>query len=272
MGILSDFEHRLENLFEGVFSRTFRSGVHPLEIGRRLIREMEEQRTISINETLAPNMYQVTLSPPDYERFSGFAGTVSAELSKLLMEQAARRGYSLLTAPRISFEEDVGLREGDFRVHGQVASEAAPAPAASPAAEPALPSPPPLSEAEAVTGGEPEAEAMFMPAPSVSKAAPALPVGYLVVTSGEDAGTVYALAKEQMTLGRAASNDIVIPDPQASRRHAIITRRPDGFVVADLHSTNGTSINGHRIEEGLLDEGDILTLGATSFRFTGQDG
>ncbi len=261
MGILSDFEHRLENLFEGVFNKTFRSGVHPLEIGRRLIREMEEKRTISINETLAPNLFRVSLSAPDFEKFSTFSGTVSAELSKLLMEQARRRGYSLLTAPRIIFTEDDSLREGDFRVQGQVASEAAMSGAAQSAATPSPPSIP-----------ETEREAMFMPAPEAKVAAGAATiVAYLVVTMGEDAGKAYPLAKEQVTLGRASGNDIVMGDLQVSRRHAMITRRPDGFVVADLHSTNGTSINGHHIEEGLLDEGDILTLGSTNFRFTADN-
>ncbi len=259
MGILSDFEHRLENLFEGVFSKTFRSGVHPLEIGRRLIREMEEKRTISINETLAPNLFEVTLSTPDYERFASFSGTVSAELSKLLMEQAQRRSYSLLTAPRILFAEDASLREGEFRVHGQVASEATPqAVESAPAPQTPTPSPPaPASEMEA----------MFMPAQPVRGAAPPL-MAYLVVTEGEGSGTVYELSKEQVTMGRATGNDIVLGDPQVSRRHAMITRRPDSFLVADLHSTNGTLINGHKVEEGLLDEGDILTLGSTNFRFT----
>ncbi len=254
MGILSDFEHRLESIFEGVFTKTFRSGVHPLEIGRRLIREMEEKRTISINETLVPNMYQVILSPQDYEKFSSFSATVSAELSKLLVEQAHRRGYSLLTAPYIVFGEDPSLGEGDFRVRGQMASEtaAAPPPSTSPPAPPPLPVPP-----------SPET-----PLPRSAEAVPA----YLVVTRGEGSGAVHALLKEQMTLGRAAGSDIIIADSQVSRRHAMITRRPEGFVVADLRSTNGTSINGHRIEEGLLDEGDILTMGSTSFRFTTQPG
>ncbi len=260
MGILSDFEHRLENIFEGVFNKTFRSGVHPLEIGRRLIREMEEKRTISINETLAPNLFQVSLSIPDYERFSSFSGTVSAELSKLLMEQAHRRGYSLLTAPHIVFTEDAALREGDFRVHGQVASEAATR-GEAPAGDLSTP---PVPEAEM--------EAMFIPAPEAKAfARAATRVAYLVVTTGEEAGKAYPLAKEQLTLGRASGNDIVMGDLQVSRRHAMITRRTDGFVVADLHSTNGTSINGHHIEEGLLDEGDILTLGSTSFRFTAEN-
>ncbi len=256
MGILSDFEHRLEGIFEGVFTKTFRSGVHPLEIGRRLIREMEEKRTISIKETLVPNMYQVFLSPPDYERFSSFAGTVSAELSKLLMEQAQRRGYSLLTAPRIIFIEEPSLKEGDFRVRGQVASETAATP--QPVTPPApSPEPAPLLQETPWPGPDEKPEAAAEPLSA-----------YLVVTGGEGAGTAYALTRERITLGRAAGNDIVLIDPQVSRRHAMIARRPEGFIVADLHSTNGTSINGHHIEEGLLDEGDVLTLGSTSFRFT----
>jgi len=262
MSILSDFEHRLESIFEGVFTKTFRSGVHPLEIGRRLIREMEEKRTISINETLAPNMYQVILSPQDYERFSSFSGTVSAELSKLLIEQAHRRGYSLLTAPHIVFSQDRSLREGDFRVRGQVASESGEAP------RPSAPAPIPIPEPATASPETPSPSSAKVAPEAAPEPAPEAPPARLLAIGGAGSGEVHALRKEQITLGRAAGNDIVIADPQVSRRHAIITRRQDGFVVADLRSTNGISINGHRVEEGLLDEGDILTLGSTNFRFT----
>ncbi len=229
MGILADFERRLERLFEGMFSKGFRSGVHPLEIGRRLLREVDEGRAITPSETLAPNSFRVEVAPEDYDRLSGFGGTVISEMGALVIEHASRRGYTLLTAPRIELVRREGLREGDFFVTAEVAGEepAEPAVARAPAGEGAIAV---LRELNAV---EPQ---------------------------------IWRVESSEATIGRGAGNDIVIADPRVSRSHAVIAVRPEGLVLRDLHSTNGTTINGHRVEEGLLDEGDVIGFGDTSFK------
>ncbi|MHB8779770.1 MAG: FhaA domain-containing protein [Candidatus Geothermincolia bacterium] len=230
MGILADFERRLERLFEGMFSKGFRSGVHPLEIGRRLLREVDEGRVITPSETLAPNSFRVEVSAEDYDRLSGFGGTVLSEMGALVIEHASRRGYTLLTAPRIELVRREGLREGDFLVTAEVAGEEpveATVAARAPASEGAV----------AVLRQLNAAEPQF-----------------------------WRVQNSEATIGRGAGNDIVIADPRVSRSHAVIAVRPEGLVLRDLHSTNGTTINGHRVEEGLLDDGDVIGFGDTSFQ------
>jgi hypothetical protein len=74
--------------------------------------------------------------------------------------------------------------------------------------------------------------------------------------------TSFPLARETCTLGRHKNNDVVITDPKVSSFHARIDRTPEGFLLVDLKSRNGSFVNGHRVETALLRTGDELRLGA----------
>jgi len=90
----------------------------------------------------------------------------------------------------------------------------------------------------------------------------------LVVLSGAEAGRAYALSKESLSLGRDAGNDVVISwDPAVSRRHAVVSAHDGGFVIADQGSSNGTFVNGMRIDKSVLRPGDVVTVGQTQLRF-----
>ncbi|NJO00668.1 MAG: FHA domain-containing protein, partial [Bacteroidia bacterium] len=78
---------------------------------------------------------------------------------------------------------------------------------------------------------------------------------------------VFYLNKPTMTIGRAANNDIVIPEQTVSSRHATITVENGSFFINDLNSTNGTFINGNRIDSKILKSGDLIKLGAANCRF-----
>lgn len=70
---------------------------------------------------------------------------------------------------------------------------------------------------------------------------------------------------ERTLLGRDPSADLVVNDPSVSRRHALIERRTEGFVVLDQRSANGTFVNNQRVEQALLQAGQQLRLGAVAF-------
>ena len=88
----------------------------------------------------------------------------------------------------------------------------------------------------------------------------------LIVALGPNRGVEYELGAGEFTIGRSTNNDIVLPLPEVSRRHARIWKARDGYYIEDLGSTNGTFVNDARVHEPvLLVEGAILQIG-DSFR------
>src|SRR3954453_12078942 len=116
MSILRNLESKLEGLFEGAFSRTFKSRVQPVEIARKLAKEMQDNKTVSISRTYVPNQYIVYLSPQDREQFEGYEDGLKKELSDYLLEHARGEGLALITRPTIEFETDERLGLGEFGI------------------------------------------------------------------------------------------------------------------------------------------------------------
>ncbi|HWC70948.1 MAG TPA: DUF3662 and FHA domain-containing protein [Actinomycetota bacterium] len=112
---LRDFERRLGGLVEGLFSKTFRSGVQPVELAKRLIKVMDAGRTVGVNEVWAPNHFVFTLSAEDHERLEHAEAAIATELGSVIQENASERGWGLVGPPEVEFEVDEGLRKGDFR-------------------------------------------------------------------------------------------------------------------------------------------------------------
>ena len=112
--ILRDFERRLGSLVEGFFATTFRSGLQPVELAKRVMREMEANRTVGVREVWAPNRFELSLSRQDGERFEQAEHALVAELKRVVRETAAERGWGLVGPPEIEFEIDETLRKGRF--------------------------------------------------------------------------------------------------------------------------------------------------------------
>ena len=121
MSVLKSLENKIAGLVEGTFSRAFRSEVRPVEIARKLAREMEEHKSFSVSRTYAPNEYRVFLSPRDRERFAGYEAALTAELAGYLLEHARRERLTLLSRPVIEFETDDRLGLGEFGIQTRVA-------------------------------------------------------------------------------------------------------------------------------------------------------
>src|SRR5213080_2198760 len=113
MSVLKSLESKIAGLVEGAFGRAFRSEVRPVEIARKLVREMEEHRTVSVSKTYVPNESSVYLSPPDRERFGDYEEALVSELAGYLLEHARAEKLALLSRPRVQFRTDKRLEPGE---------------------------------------------------------------------------------------------------------------------------------------------------------------
>jgi hypothetical protein len=93
--------------------------------------------------------------------------------------------------------------------------------------------------------------------------------GQLVVSRGQASQSSLSLDRPVITLGRESTNDLVLLDDLASRQHAQIRRQPEGLVIYDMNSTNGTFVNGERVAQHLLRPGDVIAVGDTELLFQG---
>ncbi len=115
MPILRDFERRLEGLIEGLFAKTFRSGLQPVELAKRILKDMDAGKTVTLKETWAPNHFVFSLSPPDGARFEQAEGALVSELEQVIRDAAGERGWGLVGPPHVEFEFDDDLKKGEFR-------------------------------------------------------------------------------------------------------------------------------------------------------------
>ena len=245
MAVLRSIERRIEALFEGAFGRAFRAHVQPVELARKLAKEMDEHRTASVTRVYAPNEYTIYLSPQDRDQFSSYEEALCTELQEYLSEHAQRERYVLTSAPRVVVETDEDLEIGVFGI----ATKMARAPRRAPVQEP-LPKPlPSSSETQAFTPNVP-----------LETLAPTYALAF--------EGRSIPLRDKTIVLGRSRECDLRLADPNISRRHAEVQLEGDGsYALVDLGSTNGTELNGKRVSHARLSEGDAITIGQTELTF-----
>ena len=249
MSVLRSLESKIAGLVEGTFSRAFRSEVRPVEIARKLAREMEDHRSMSVSRTYVPNEYLVFLSPRDRARFADYEGALAAELSGYLLEHARRERLSLLSRPAIEFETDERLGLGEFGIQTRVV--------APPGQEDVAPAPAESGRTMVYSTAGRVAEPLEERARAHEETALLLVEGRRVVVGPGGA-----------TLGRSRGCDVVLNDNNVSRQHAEIRPRGGSWVYTDLGSTNGSSINGGPVEgPEVLKPGDEVSLGGYTITF-----
>jgi hypothetical protein len=114
---LQEFERRLERLVEGVFAKAFRRGLTPIEVGRRLTREMDVRRTVGVRGLIAPNAFKVAVSKDDHANvIAKMEQAVTRDLAGYVREHAREEGYVLVGPVDVTFEVDESLGAGEFLV------------------------------------------------------------------------------------------------------------------------------------------------------------
>jgi hypothetical protein len=228
VGGLQRFEQRLEQMISGVFARTFRSAVQPVEISAALAREVDNSAQIlSRDRRLAPNDFHVELSPADHERLLGLGPALDQELVAMLKEHAAAQSYVFTGPVTITLEGADDLTTGRFRVRSKAVAR--------------------VSQ----SGPDPTET-------QVRRATATLDVN----------GELLPLAPPGIVVGRGNDADLRVNDPGVSRRHVEFRVTEDAggqrVSVHDLGSTNGVLVNGKRVEDATLADGAVIRIGNTT--------
>ncbi len=249
MSVLRSLESKIAGLVEGTFSRAFRSEVRPVELARKLAREMEEHKSSSLSRTYVPNEYRVFLSRRDRERFADYEDALAGELAGYLLEHARRERLTLLARPSIEFETDERLGLGEFGIQTRVAQ---------PGRERGFESAAAVGGSTMIYGAEGEAVGQLEDRPSQRPERP------LLLFEGKR----LVVGAAGVSLGRSRQCDVVLADPNVSRQHAEIRPRGSAWVLTDLGSTNGSLLNGRRIDAPMVVKpGDEIELGTSLMTF-----
>ena len=225
--MLARLERALERIVEGSIAGVFRLRVQPAEIGRRLERAMLDGRVISVGTSLAPNLYEVRLHPEDAAAFAGWDEALSREMETWLAELAFARGLSTVGPIQVQLVEDASVSRRSVRAEGRFAGGAAPA----------------------AKGRQPDRS---LPRP-------------LRLLPSEPGAPHLSLRSSPVTVGRAEDNDLVLADPEVSRHHARLEPDGQGWRAVDLGSTNGTWVNGVRLNAATIAVGDEVAFGGVRY-------
>jgi hypothetical protein len=228
---LQQFERRLERMVEGVFARAFRGGLQPVEIGRRLTREMDLRRTVAPKGTLAPNEFVVVLSPSDRARFESIEDELVDELIAVARDHADVERYSFVGPISVVMETDdqlspgMVLVSGEMQRHGEVQRPGGPGAAVSSRLL--------LPDGQAIRLSDQPVTIGRLPDCSI-------------VLSDPNVSRVHAEVRP-VDGGRSGSTE---------------------YEIVDRGSTNGTRVNGMPlVGPRVLASGDTITLGATTIGF-----
>ncbi len=250
--VLRAIERKIEALFEGVFGRAFRTNVQPVELARKLAKEMDDHRTVSVSRVYVPNEYTVYLSPADRDQFDSYEDNLRSELQEYLSDHARREDYALLSNPRVLMETDDDLDVGEFGIATRM-----------------------VHPERRAAGGPPEdlepGATMIYKAQTVEPTQAVSPeelgVERELVTLSWN-GASHEVKTRRVVIGRSRDCDIQLADANVSRRHAELRQEGPSYWIVDLGSTNGLEVNGQRVKRAKLRSGDTITVGSTEVTFS----
>ena len=230
--MLDRLEQALERVVEGSVAGFFRLRVQPADIGRQLERAMLVRRMTSVGAILVPNSYEVRLHPDDAASFAGWEDALCREMEAWLADVAYERGLATMGPIRVNIVGDDSVARRSARASS--------------------------SFAEVVSRSRPLGEGQ-------SATLKLVPV--------DGSGVSVVLGDRPLTVGRSESNDLTLTDAEVSRRHARleIDANGRGWIAVDLNSTNGTWLNGTRVDRALITSGDVITFASVSLQVLSDD-
>ncbi len=234
MGLLDSLEARLDKLVNGSFSKAFKAGIEPTELGAVLQQELDSKAKDVDGKLLVPNIFVVDLGTDDYTRLQSYLIPLGAELAKLAQDYADEQRYTATSYMSVAFQHDPQLGTGIFRINS----------ASGVVAEPA-----------------------------VAVAAPAMPVEMIVDSNPPHltsvSGEKFFITQSVTKIGRGDQAEIQIEDSGISRLHCAIILGAE-TTIRDLGSTNGTMVDGRTISETVILDGSIIKIGSTTLTYSSR--
>ena len=279
MGVLQDFERRLEGAVEGFFARTLRSGLQPVELAKGLQRYARDTRQVTHDGVVVPNVYRFHVNPADLQRFERLGADLAEELAAVVTATALEEDWLLRGNVAVLIEPDQDVRVGRYELTARVESTGRrPVPSAR-SQIPAQAGPGTSDDPDGVTNDEPSDEPVGAPASTpghgsaphatqllgATAPGPSSPRAALRVVDG-GSPTVVRL-QGRTVAGRGSSCAVRLDDSTVSREHAAFVRRDGTWWVVDLGSTNGTAVNQRTAAEHALSDGDRVRLGDAVLEF-----
>lgn len=251
---LTAIERFFERLFERPSARLFRARLQPIQVQRRIERAMESERLAAADRTLVPNRFVVHLHPADLDAFGDMTSSLAAELADGALLFARTRRYTLVDRPRVDLLADPAVERADVRVVARFAD--------------------PIAGRERRDLGAPDADGDGAVATIGVAGGPTDTMVFAVPRTRAPSARLRVIAPggresacdfdgTSLAIGRAADNDLVLPDSRVSRHHARLSGRRGTLVYSDLGSTNGSRVNGVAVSELVLGEGDRIEIGDT---------
>lgn len=256
MDVLSALEDVFEKYFEGFFRKKFSGDLQPVEIAKKLARQMEKSRSVSISTMYVPNRYLVYVSAHDYDRLSPYWQAIREELAHFLQDEAAKNNYAMVGAPVIDLFTAADITPGSMRVTSEFTE---------PSEEE-----PPAENLPGETCSDTSAHTrVFSERPSLLpdleriKRTRCEAAATLTVIDGVDVGVAMDIAGGRVNIGRRPGNEFCLTDMNVSRLHAYIVWENNSHVIYDAKSLNGTYVNEQRVTRKILKTGDKIKLGNT---------
>lgn len=261
MGFMQRFERSLETSTADAFARVFGGELTPLEVENALRREAGDKlQELPDGQLLSPNHFVVTLSPSDAERFAADEATSPRVVSRHLDTYLYDQDWGVVGDVVVEFKQSDDLRSGQFRLTSSCDDEvdARDIPGRIGGSAPA--SNVDRDEDNPVTrdgyGIERDWEGA---APDGADGSYAV----AVLMDKADESRKFVVNPGQTLIGRGNDVDMRVADTGISRHHATIDWNGSVATISDLNSTNGTSVNGIRISQWQLDDGDEIVMGHT---------
>lgn len=234
MGLLDSLEARLDKLVNGSFSKAFKAGIEPTELGAVLQQELDSKAKELDGKLVVPNIFIIDLGSDDYTRLQAYLLPLGSELAKLAQDYADEQRYAASSYMSVTFQHDPQLGTGIFRINS----------GSGPVAEPAVATSAPAMPVEMITNSNPP---------------------HLTSVSGEK----FFITQSVTKIGRGDQAEIQIEDAGISRLHCAIILGSE-TTIRDLGSTNGTMVDGRTVTETVILDGSIIKIGSTTLTYSSR--